>query len=118
MSTTIRSLFDEKLPSVLAAHSAQLQREVNAVIGVRVTGEGGGEWAIEAASNQGAAPARVVPLSEVNCSVVVEISAEDFEALRADRSKAMAFYFTGKLKVKGDPLKALKLEKILALVEG
>jgi putative sterol carrier protein len=103
----IKELFEVTLPTALAAKAKEV-REVNATFQVNVTGVG--EWNIDATSK---GPSVTPGQGTAACTIT--IGAADFEKLMADPSKAMTMFFTGKLKLSGNQMLAMKLTKLLDL---
>ncbi len=103
----IKNLFETDLPVALNAKAAEV-RAVNAVFQVNVTGVG--EWTIDATSK---GPSVTPGQGAAGCTIT--IAAADFEKLMADPGKAMTMFFTGKLKLAGNQMLAMKLTKLLDL---
>jgi putative sterol carrier protein len=101
----IRELFETTLPAALASKSKEV-REVNASFQVNVTGEG--EWFIDATSK---GPSVKAGQGKADCTIT--ISSENFQALMSDPGKAMGMFFSGKLKLAGNQMLAMKLTKLL-----
>jgi putative sterol carrier protein len=53
------------------------------------------------------------PLANVYCLVTLALSDEDFGKLVSGKANAQRLFMSGKLKVKGDVMKAVKLDPIL-----
>eukprot|EP00697_Spironema_sp_BW2_P002122 gnl/Spiro4/1284_TR688_c0_g1_i1.p5 gnl/Spiro4/1284_TR688_c0_g1~~gnl/Spiro4/1284_TR688_c0_g1_i1.p5 ORF type:complete len:108 (+),score=24.34 gnl/Spiro4/1284_TR688_c0_g1_i1:1523-1846(+) len=103
----IKNLFEVELPAALAAKAKEV-REVNATFQVNVTGVG--EWNIDATSS---GPSVTPGQGKAACTIT--IAQADFEKLMTDPSKAMTMFFTGKLKLAGNQMLAMKLTKLLDL---
>lgn len=103
----IKSLFETDLPAALTAKAKEV-REVNAVFQVNILGEG--EWNIDATSK---GPTVTAGQGKSDCTIT--ISSADFQALMAEPSKAMSMFFSGKLKLSGNQMLAMKLTKLLKL---
>jgi hypothetical protein len=86
-------------------------REVNAIYGFKISGEGGGEWTVDLTSN----PPTCVPGVGANAQCTVEVAHEDFKTMLADPNAGMQLYFQGKLRVSGDPMLAMKLQQLFEL---
>lgn len=112
-STTIdiRKYFNQDLPAALAAN-AQAARAVNARYQFVIVGPGGGEWTVDlTAKGPSCRPGK----SAADCTVT--ISDVNFRILcEKPEMHAMQLYMSAKLKVDGNTAIALKLGKILALV--
>ncbi len=102
-------LFDEALPDRLKQHPEKA-KEVNAVYLFKITGEGGGDWTVDLASD----PPTCTRGDSGKAQCTVEVSHEDFKSMLANPQVGMQLYFQGKLKVSGDPMLATKLNQFLA----
>ena len=114
MSSTpidIRKYFNQVLPAALAAH-AQAARAVNARYQFSIVGPDGGDWTVDLTAK---GPSCKPGKSPADCTVT--ISDANFRILceRPD-VHAMQLYLSAKLKVAGNTAIAMKLGKILALV--
>lgn len=110
MAVDIKKLFNEDLPQALA-RNAEEAKAIGATFQMNITGATGGEWTVNATSSgpsckPGSAPA--------DCTVT--IADEDFQKLvESPQANATALFFSGKLKVTGNPMLAMKLQKLLGL---
>jgi len=111
MAVEIQNLFNTELPAALAKNEAAA-KEIGAKYQLNVTGDGGGEWFIDVsasgpkceAGNPGGA----------DCTITV--STEDFQKLHENpQANGMQLFFAGKLKVAGNQMLAMKLQKLFAL---
>jgi F420-dependent oxidoreductase-like protein len=93
----------------VAANPGLVQR-VNAVFEFRLTGEPAATWVVDLKNGAGEVRAGAADLPD--CTVTM--SAGDFTALAAGRLNGMAAFQSGKLKVQGNPMLALKLQEIFA----
>jgi hypothetical protein len=103
-------LFDVKLPEQLNKHPDKA-REIGAIYAFKIGGDGGGEWTVDLASNPPAVVKGVLPTSQ--CTLVVDHA--DFKNMLSNPAVAMQLFMGGKLKVVGDPMLAMKLQKLFAL---
>ena len=103
-------LFDTILPPKIAA-TPDKAREINAIYQFKIAGEGGGEWNVDLASNPPAITKGVKP--GANCTI--EVAHADFLNMLTNPALGMQLFMTGKLKVSGDPMLAMKLQKLFAL---
>ncbi len=103
-------LFDNLMPAAIAK-APDKAKEVGAVYVFQITGEGGGEWTVDLKSDTPSIQKGVQP--GANCTIVVAHS--DFVNLLANPSSGMGLFMQGKLKVTGDPMLAMKLQKLFAL---
>jgi putative sterol carrier protein len=110
MAVDIQQLFNEQLPQQLAAHPAEA-KQIGSKFQMNITGEGGGEWHIDVSeSGPSATPGNKA------ADVTITIAAEDFQKLIENpQANGMQLFFTGKLKVAGNPMLAQKLGKLFSL---
>jgi hypothetical protein len=112
MSDHIQRLFNEALPAAMARRP-ETAAGIGATYQFNVTGEGGGEWFIDA-SDSGP---RVEPGAQGTAQCVLTIGARDFEALYEDpRNNAMPLYLQQKLTVTGNVMLAMRLQQLFELV--
>lgn len=114
MNTTVRDLFNDKLPKALSSASAdalEVARGIGAVYHFKVSGAGGGDWTLDLVS----ATPTCSPGLHGNANCTLEIDDERFAQMLERKELAMHFYFQGRLKVSGDPMLATKLSKLFAL---
>ena len=105
-----QELFNEQVPRALSRFPEQA-REVNAIYCFKVTGDGGGEWTLDLTSDP--PTCAIGDTGKAQCTI--EVGHDDFKDMIADPQKGMELYFTGKLKVAGDPELATKLEQFFNL---
>ncbi len=103
-------LFDQQLPAALAKHPDKA-KAVNAVYLFKISGDGGGDWTVDLASD----PPTCTRGDSGKAQCTVEVSHEDFKSMLANPQVGMQLYFQGKLKVSGDPMLATKLQQFLTL---
>ncbi len=102
-----KTYFTEKVPAMLEKHPDKA-KQAGAVFAFNITGDGGGQWTMDLKSDT---PTISDGLGEADCTI--EMANEDFEAMMENFQLAMQFFFTGKLKVEGDPMLATKLQNVL-----
>ena len=107
MGADVKQLFNETLPAALAKN-ADDAKTIGAKYQMNITGEG--EWNIDVSATgpfckPGSGPA--------DCTIT--ITAEDFQKLLENpQANGMQLFFSGKLKVTGNPMLAQKLSKLFA----
>lgn len=101
-----KQLFDEMVPARLKEYPDKA-REVNAIYGFNITGDGGGQWTVDLVSN----PPTCTPGDTGKAQCTIEVAAEDFKAMLGNPQLGMQLYFQGKLRVTGDPMLATKLQQ-------
>jgi putative sterol carrier protein len=106
----VHELFDQKFPEALAKHPDKA-KEVNAVYLFKITGDGGGEWTVDLAS----ATPGVKKGAHGTANCTIEVAHDDFQAMLNDPAKGMQLFFQGKLKVSGDQMLAMKLQKLFQM---
>lgn len=108
-----QELFNQRIPEMLAK-SPDSARQINAVYAFKIGGDGGGEWTVDLVSNPPSCQAGVH--GTPNCTI--EIAHADFLTMLTNPAAGMQLYFTGKLKVQGDPMLATKLQKLFGGVSA
>ncbi len=84
---------------------------LNAVFQFKITGDGGGNWNVRIANGQ-------VEVAEGEAdapSITLGVSAEDFEGILTGKLSSQAAFLSGKLKIQGDMMLAMKLQSIFSL---
>jgi putative sterol carrier protein len=107
MPIDIAKLFNEQLPAILARNSDEA-KAINAKYQMQITGAG--SWHLDLTSTgpsiaQGEKPA--------DCTVT--IAADDFQKLRENPAAGMQLFFAGKLKITGNQMLGMKLQKLFSL---
>lgn len=100
--------FTTRLPEKIAGLGDAVKSTVNAIFVFKITGEGGGTWTIDCKNQVGV---REGAADGADCTL--ELSADDWKTISANPGAATQLFFTGKLKVSGNPMLATKLQKIL-----
>lgn len=108
--TNAKQLFDELIPKGLQ-QNPQKAKEVNAIYAFRISGDGGGDWVVDLT----AAPPTCTPGQTDRAQCTIEVEHEDFQRMLADPNAGMQLYFSGKLRVSGDPMLATKLQQFFRL---
>jgi hypothetical protein len=103
-------LFDEQVPAALKAHPEKA-KEVNAIYGFNITGDGGGQWTVDLVSD----PPSCTRGDSGKAQCSIEVAVEDFNAMLGNPQLGMQLYFQGKLKVTGDPMLATKLQQVFSM---
>jgi len=109
MAVDIKKFFNEELPTSLAKHPEEAQA-IGAKYQMNVTGEG--EWFIDVSPS---GPSCVAgPGTGPDCTITIE--ANDFQTfLENPQANGMQLFFAGKLKVQGNQMLAMKLQKVFSL---
>ncbi|APR79889.1 Sterol-binding domain protein [Minicystis rosea] len=108
MAVDIKKLFNEELPAALAKHG-DAAKEIGAKYQINVTGEG--EWFIDVS----ASGPKVEAGNPGTADCTITIAAEDFQKLHENpQANGMQLFFSGKLKVAGNPTLAMKLQKLFS----
>jgi putative sterol carrier protein len=109
MPTSIRTFFDQKVPAVLS-NSPEKVKDVGAVYLFKLSGDDGGTWTVDLVST----PPTCKPGEHGVAQCTIEASDADFRGMiDGGMQAAMSLFFSGKLKVSGDPTLATKLSKLL-----
>ncbi|MEO8212994.1 MAG: SCP2 sterol-binding domain-containing protein [Myxococcales bacterium] len=113
MALSIKAYFDQKVPAALAAHPERA-KDVAAVYLFKIAGADGGTWTVDLVST----PPTCVPGEVGTPQCTIECSDEDLRAMiSGGMQAAMTMFFSGKLKVSGDPTLATRLTKLLQMAE-
>ncbi len=105
MAVDIKKLFNEELPAALAKNADEA-KTINAKFQLNVGGEG--EWHIDVSSTGPSCKA-----GNEAADVKISIANEDFQKLMENpQANGMQLFFAGKLKVEGNQMLAMKLQKL------
>ncbi|WP_394836147.1 SCP2 sterol-binding domain-containing protein [Pendulispora rubella] len=107
MGVDVKKLFNEELPAALAKN-ADDAKTIGAKYQLNVTGEGA--WNIDVSAT---GPACKAGEGDADCTIT--IAAEDFQKLIENpQANGMQLFFAGKLKVQGNQMLAMKLQKLFS----
>jgi putative sterol carrier protein len=110
MAVDIQKLFNEELPSQVAKFP-DAAKQIGSKFQINITGEGGGEWHVDATDAGPSAGPGNKP-----ADVTITIASEDFQKLMENpQANGMQLFFAGKLKVAGNQMLAMKLNKLFTL---
>ena len=111
MAVDIQKLFNEELPAALSKKPDEA-KQIGAKYQINITGDGGGEWYIDV-SDSGPKTEKGNP-GGADCTIT--ISTEDFQKLHENpQANGMQLFFAGKLKVAGNQMLAMKLQKLFQM---
>ena len=111
MAVDIQKLFNEELPAALQKN-AEAAKQIGAKYQINISGDGGGEWYIDV-SDTGPKAEKGNP---GNADCTISITSEDFQKLHENpQANGMQLFFSGKLKVTGNQMLAMKLQKLFQL---
>ena len=111
MAVDIQKLFNEELPAAIAKNP-DAAKQIGAKYQINITGEGGGEWFIDASSSGPKAEAG----NPGGAECTITLTSEDFQKLYENpQANGMQLFFAGKLKVSGNQMLAMKLQKLFDL---
>ena len=111
MPTSVKAFFDQKVPAVLAT-SPEKAKDVAAVYLFKISGADGGTWTVDLVST----PPTCVAGESGGPAVHDRGERRDFRGMiDGGMQAAMSLFFSGKLKVAGDPMLATKLSKLLQM---
>ena len=109
MAVDIKKLFNDELPAALAKN-ADDAKTIGAKFQVNISGATGGEWTIDVSSS---GPSCKPGNGPADCTI--SITDEDFQKLYENpQANGMSLFFAGKLKVSGNQMLAMKLNKLFA----
>ena len=107
MAVDVKKLFNEDLPTALAKN-ADDAKTIGAKYQMNITGEG--EWFIDVSSM---GPSCKPGTGTADCTIT--IAADDFQKLVENpQANGMQLFFAGKLKVAGNQMLAMKLQKLFS----
>ena len=110
MAVDIVKLFNEELPAAIAAKPEEA-KAIGATYNLKIAGAG--DWHI----NASATGASCEP-GEKPADCTISIASDDFQTLLANpQSAGMQLFFAGKLKVQGNQMLAMKLQKLFDLAK-
>lgn len=112
MAVDIQKLFNEQIPGALARKGDDA-RKIGGKYQLNISGEGGGSWTIDLVANPPTSAAGTV----TDAQVTIDVAAADFQTLVADPGAGMKLFFAGKLKVKGNQMLAMNLQKLFKLMD-
>ncbi|SRR6266542_980923 len=107
MAVDIPKLFNEQLPDILT-RNADEAKAINAKYQMHITGAG--SWHLDLTSS---GPSITAGEEPADCTVT--ITAEDFQKLQENPAAGMQLFFAGKLKISGNQLLGMKLQKLFSL---
>jgi putative sterol carrier protein len=111
MAVDIQKLFNEELPAQLAAHP-DAAKQIGAKFQINITGEGGGEWFIDVSESGPKAEKGTGPGPDVT----ITMASEDYQKLMENpQANSMQLFFAGKIKLQGNQMLAMKLNKLFSL---
>jgi putative sterol carrier protein len=109
MAVDIQKLFDQELPAALSKN-AEDAKTIGAKFQMNITGPTGGEWFIDVSAT---GPACKRGNETADCTIT--ITDEDFQKLVENpQANGMQLFFAGKLKVAGNQMLAMKLQKLFS----
>ena len=111
MATSVKEFFDKRVPDVLKKHPDRA-KEVAAIYLFKISGADGGTWTADLKSE----PPTCVPGTGATPQCTIEAADADFRTMiDGGMGAAMQLFFSGKLKITGDPNLATKLSKLLQM---
>ena len=113
MAVDIKQLFDKELPEAMAKNPDKA-KEVGHVFQMNITGDTGGEWTIDTTATGPSCKAGKVD----NAECAITMADADFQKLVENpQANGMQLFFAGKLKVQGNQMLAMKLQKLFDLAK-
>ena len=104
---TVKELFQNMPASFQKGPAAGM----NAVFQFDITGDGGGKWYAEIKNGE----LSVVEAEHASPNLTVTMAAKDYVEMATGKINGMVAFSTGKLKVKGDMLLAMKMPTIFKM---
>ncbi len=105
---TCQEIFEKHIPERLAG-KPEVAEQINKSYQFDLTGDGGGQWAVDLTKKADHVSAGSVE----DPGVTITMTAADFVALVEGKLNGQMAFMQGKLKIKGDMSLALKLQQIL-----
>jgi len=113
MALSVKAYFDQKVPAALAENPDKA-KDVAAVYLFKIAGADGGTWTVDLLST----PPTCLPGEHGTPQCTIECSDEDLRTMiGGGMQAAMSLFFSGKLKVSGDPTLATRLTKLLQMAD-
>ena len=110
MAVDIQKLFNEEIPAKIAEHG-DAAKQVGATFQINITGDGGGEWFINASDS---GPSIQSGKQAADCTIT--LTSEDFQKFHENpQANGMQLFFSGKLKIDGNQMLAMKLSKLFSI---
>jgi hypothetical protein len=114
MASSVKAYFDQKVPAALASNPEKA-KDVAAVYLFKITGPDGGTWTVDLVST----PPTCVPGAHGTPQCTIECGDTDLRSMiEGGMQAAMNLFFSGKLKVSGDPSLATRLTKLLQMASN
>jgi putative sterol carrier protein len=110
MAVDIQKMFNEEVPAKIAANK-DAAKAIGATYQFVITGDGGGEWFIDVKDDP-----KCIAGNPGNAECTMKLSVESFQELMENpQANGMKLFFGGKLKVDGNNMLAMKLQKLFQL---
>jgi len=106
MAVDIPKLFNTELPEALS-RNADEAKSINAKYQMNITGAG--SWHLDLTS---AGPSVTAGEKPADCTITV--ASEDFQKLYENPAAGMQLFFAGKLKIAGNQMLGMKLQKLFS----
>jgi putative sterol carrier protein len=106
MAVDIPKLFNEQLPAALTKNADEA-KAINAKYQMNITGAG--SWHLDLTSS---GPTVIQGEQPADCTIT--ITADDFQKLQENPAAGMQLFFSGKLKIAGNQMLGMKLQKLFS----
>ena len=107
MAVDVKKLFNDELPAALEKNAAEA-KTIGAKYQMNITGEG--EWFIDVSATGASCKPGT---GTADCTIT--IASEDFQKLVENpQANGMQLFFAGKLKVAGNQMLAMKMQKLFS----
>lgn len=106
---------DQLFKTIMAVTNEEIVKKTNAVFAFEVKGAEEGHWYLDLKNGAGSAGKGESP-SPADATLIMD--SQDFVKMFQGKLKATAAFMTGKLKIKGDMGKAMKLEKLMGSLQS
>jgi putative sterol carrier protein len=115
MAVDIKNLFNNDLPAAITK-APDKAAEIGHIFQLNITGDTGGNWTINATKTEGGPFCKEGTATTAECTIT--IADADFQKLVENpQANGMQLFFAGKLKVLGNQMLAMKLQKLFDLAK-
>lgn len=105
-----RDLFETLLPIGIRGYPDRI-REINAIFGFEIEGDGGGFWTLDCTS----APPTCKPGNSGNVQCMITMQHDDLKRLFTDYNAGIDLYFEGKIRITGNEKACLMLGSFFSI---
>ena len=111
MAVDIQKLFNEQLPAAIDSNP-DAAKAIGNKFQINISGDNGGKWFIDCTDD---GPKAEAGEGEADCTI--NVADEHFQKLVENPAGGMQLFMEGKIKVTGNPMLAMKLQKLFDLAK-